>query len=57
MKSILSKKDYQVVSAKNGQSALAKAKANQFDLILLDIVLPDIDGLVLTQDIKKIESF
>ena len=52
MKSILSKKDYQIVAAKNGSSALAKAKANQFDLILLDIVLPDIDGFEVCCGIK-----
>ena len=53
MKSILAKKDYQIVAAKNGNSALAKAKANQFDLILLDIVLPDIDGFEVCSSIKK----
>jgi signal transduction histidine kinase len=52
MKSILAKRDYQIVAAKNGQSALAKAKANQFDLILLDIVLPDINGFDVCCGIK-----
>ena len=52
MKSVLSKKDYQIVAARNGKSALAKAKANQFDLILLDIILPDIDGFEVCAAIK-----
>lgn len=53
MKSILSKKNYQVVAAKNGKSAIAKARANQFDLVLLDIVLPDIDGFEVCSIIKE----
>ena len=53
MKSILSKEDYQIVAAKNGKSALAKTRANQFDLILLDIVLPDIDGFEVCKSIKE----
>lgn len=54
MKSVLSEKNYQIVAAKNGKIALAKAKANQFDLILLDIVLPDIDGFEVCRSIKSI---
>ena len=53
MKSILQKKDYLIASAKNGKTALAKVKANAFDLILLDIVLPDIDGFEICRQIKE----
>ena len=35
---------YQVVKASSGKEAFLKAKAYSPDLILLDIVLPDIDG-------------
>ncbi len=52
MKSILQESDYLIASAKNGKSALAKIKGNQFDLILLDIVLPDIDGFEVCRQIK-----
>lgn len=38
--------------AKNGKSAIKKAKANKFDLILLDIVLPDIDGFTVCRKLK-----
>lgn len=63
MKEILSEKGYQVATAINGKSAIAKAKAHKFDLILLDLVMPDIDGFevcsilksnALTQDIPVI---
>lgn len=53
MKSILSKRNYQVVAARNGASAILKAKANRFDLILLDIILPDINGFEVCQAIKE----
>ncbi|WP_262886051.1 response regulator [Sunxiuqinia indica] len=53
MKSILAKRDYQIVAAKNGKSAISKAKANRFDLILLDIILPDIDGFEVCREIKN----
>lgn len=63
MKDILSEQGYLIATAKNGKSAVAKAKAHKFDLILLDIILPDIDGFevcsqlkssILTQDIPII---
>ncbi len=44
MKEILSEKGYMIATAINGKSAIAKSKAHKFDLILLDIILPDIDG-------------
>ena len=40
MKEILSEKGYQIATAINGKSAIAKAKAHKFDLILLDVILP-----------------
>lgn len=44
VKEILSEKEYMIATAINGKSAIAKAKAHKFDLILLDVLLPDIDG-------------
>ena len=32
--------DYDVVTATNGKSAIAKARANDFDLFILDVILP-----------------
>ncbi len=53
MKDILSEQGYMIATAKNGKSAIAKAKAHKFDLILLDIVLPDIDGFEVCQHLKS----
>lgn len=41
------------VHAKGGQEALKILKKDSFDLILLEIRLPDIDGITLLKDIKK----
>lgn len=53
MKEILSEKGYQVATAINGRSAIAKAKAHKFDLILLDLVMPDIDGFEVCSILKS----
>lgn len=39
--------NYQVVHADDGKKALALFKAHQFNLVLLDIMLPEIDGFTL----------
>jgi len=54
MKSILtSKEDYQIATAENGKTALKKAKAQKLDLILLDVVMPDISGFDVCRELKK----
>lgn len=53
MKDILSGNEYLIATAINGKSALAKAKAHKFDLILLDVVLPDVDGFEVCRQLKS----
>jgi len=53
MKEILSEKEYLIATAINGKSAIAKAKAHKFDLILLNVVLPDIDGFEVCSHLKS----
>jgi Signal transduction histidine kinase len=53
MKEILSGAGYQIATAINGKSAIAKAKGNKFDLILLDLVMPDIDGFEVCTILKS----
>ncbi len=41
---ILQKKDYNVITATNGLQALQKARNESPDLIVLDLMLPGLDG-------------
>ncbi|MBN2043661.1 MAG: response regulator [Anaerolineales bacterium] len=50
---ILSAEGYSVTFAENGTEALNAVNNSEFDLILMDINLPDIDGYTLTSMIRK----
>ena len=45
---------YTIVTAVNGAEAVAKFKTEIFDLVLLDILLPEKDGITVLGEIKKI---
>lgn len=47
-KALLAKLGHQVDVAENGEQALEKVDANQYQLILMDIQLPDMDGYQIT---------
>ncbi|WP_316858899.1 response regulator [uncultured Cohaesibacter sp.] len=44
---------YQIREAENGEKARAAFAQNEFDLIMLDIRLPDDDGLTLLKEIRR----
>ena len=43
-----------VAEAKNGLQALERAKDAQPDIVLMDITMPDMDGMEATQKLKKL---
>ena len=49
----LSKEGYDVVTAYDGEEALAKVNEENPDLILLDLMLPKIDGLEVARQVRK----
>jgi DNA-binding response OmpR family regulator len=49
----LSEEGYQVCVARDGREALAMAAAAAFDAIVLDIMLPDIDGLAVARQLRE----
>lgn len=53
MKDILTKEGYNVVVAKDGQEALGLTKTNNPDLIILDYMMPGLDGVQTCQSLKK----
>lgn len=48
--------DYEVDVAYDGQEALDKAKGNDYDLIVLDVMLPKLDGLSVCQQIREFSN-
>ena len=44
-KMILAKGPYELVTARDGVEAVAKAKSEMPDIILLDVMMPNLDGL------------
>lgn len=51
----LRKKNYDVTSVSCGSDAIKEIKNNTYDLILMDIMLPEMDGFEITAEIRKYE--
>ena len=49
----LEQDDMEVDCAYDGEEAVQKARENQYDIILLDLMLPKIDGLEVCQQIRE----
>lgn len=50
------KKTYQVETASCGLEAVKKVESDDFDLVLLDQKMPDLDGLQVLREIRKIDD-
>jgi twitching motility two-component system response regulator PilG len=50
---LLSSRGYEVVGVVNGKEALDYLASNRVDLVLLDIMLPEIDGFEVCRRIKE----
>jgi two-component system, cell cycle response regulator DivK len=52
----LTKKGYRVVEAENGEEAIEAAQREQPDLIIMDMMMPGVDGLDATRQIREYQS-
>lgn len=49
--------NYSIVEAEHGIDALSKIPAQKIDLFLLDVNMPEMDGLTLLGEIRKIDIY
>jgi putative two-component system response regulator len=57
IEAILKKQGYEVILCKDGEECLAKVNENPPDLILLDIMMPGMDGFQVCSALKSNEKF
>ncbi|MHB8087441.1 MAG: response regulator transcription factor, partial [Anaerolineaceae bacterium] len=50
---MLQRQGYQIVAANNGSQAISMARAESPDLIILDVMMPDMDGYQVTAELRK----
>lgn len=53
LKMYLEKAEYDIDEAKDGKSALEMALENEYDLILLDLMMPEMDGIEVAEELRK----
>ncbi|MDD5194429.1 MAG: response regulator [Candidatus Omnitrophica bacterium] len=56
LSSNLMRRGYSVNTAPNAEAGIAKTKTERFDVALVDIKLPGMDGIMLLEQIKKIDA-
>jgi two-component system alkaline phosphatase synthesis response regulator PhoP len=53
----LKKENYEILKASNGKEAIALAKKNKPDLIILDIMMPEMDGIETCRTLRDMPEF
>ena len=56
MRAVLERAEYTVSTAENGKAALECLDTQHVDLILLDVMMPGMDGYALTQELREAGS-
>lgn len=56
LRDYLKKEDFQVYEASDGDEGLNVFKNNKIDLILLDIMMPKVDGITVLETIRKVSD-
>jgi PAS domain S-box-containing protein len=53
LEAYLAGQDYEIIAAANGDEALEKLSGNQIDLMLLDVMMPGINGFEVTRRVRQ----
>ena len=56
MKNVLEKGGYEVVPASDGESALKLLSENKYDIILMDIQMPELNGYEVAKKFREMEK-
>jgi DNA-binding NtrC family response regulator len=54
LETILAKKSYQVMTASGSEAAISVLKSESLDLVIMDIRMPEMDGLEFMREVKKL---
>ena len=57
MSKLLTSRGYIVTAVNNGESAIRALEEKDFDVVVLDLKMPGMDGITTLKEIKKLEIF
>jgi len=55
-KAVLQSENYEVITAENGEEALAVLDREHIDLVVLDIMMPKMDGYAFTRTLREVQN-
>lgn len=56
MRTALSSHGYRIVEARNGEEALKKLRGEHLDLVILDVNMPDMDGVEVCREVRAVSQ-
>ncbi|MBN2060443.1 MAG: response regulator [Deltaproteobacteria bacterium] len=55
MAALLNKRGYHTITVHDGESAIRSLQENDFDVVVLDLKMPGMDGITTLKEIKKLD--